>query len=249
MKLLLLLCCLTSYSLVVIAFNSGFEDNSSSSSNSSDVEEYVRFRRTVGATSSSSDESNSTSSSDESDEVDLRTVRHSLPFPHQNITNYRNESRNHSRNSTRYLRAINDWIYIESKRHPNYMLYMSAAGNVYIYPKDNYPGGWNQKWSVEVDITGSVHYKKFINKQNYNVLYADDAGHAYGDSSKSVTIQYWEMIPVDNGQYYYFKNRHNGRILDSGELQNCASSSTCCCGTAHAYHVYTGTDYQKWKVY
>ena len=129
------------------------------------------------------------------------------------------------------------------------MLYMSAPGNVYIYPKDNYVGGWNQKWTVETDITGTPEYKKFVNRQNYNVLYADDKGHAYGDSSKSESNQYWEMIPVENGQYYYFKNRHNGRILDAGELQTCAASSSCCCGTAHAYDVYTGTDYQQWKVY
>lgn len=184
--------------------------------------------------SSESSEDNSSSSSAETGDNVGATL------------NYRSTSRT---NQTRIIREIVDWVYIESKRHPNYMLYMSAPGNVYIYPKDNYVGGWNQKWTVETDITGTPHYKKFVNRQNGNVLYADDDGHAYGDTSKSESNQYWEMLPVDNGQYYYFRNRHNGRILDSGELQNCASSSTCCCGTAHAYDVYTGTDYQKWKVY
>lgn len=162
-------------------------------------------------------------------------------------SNYRNASR--TPDTIRFTRELTDWVYIESKRHPNYMLYMSAPGNVYTYPKDNYAGGWNQKWSVEVDLTGTPAYKKFVNKQNYNALYADDKGHAYGDTSKSESNQYWEMIPVDNGQYYYLKNRHNGRILDSGELQSCAASSTCCCSTVHAYDVYTGTDYQKWRVF
>lgn len=235
MKLLLFVCCLISCSLFVTA---NIDSNGTSDSNFSpneSLDEYFRVRGIVDTPSSSSEESNNSSSSSE------ENIGSTL--------NYRSTSRSISSNSTRYTREIVDWVYIESKRHPNYMLYMSAPGNVYIYPKDNYVGGWNQKWTVETDITGTPHYKKFVNRQNYNALYADDNGHAYGDTSKSESNQYWEMIPVDNGQYYYLRNRHNGRILDSGELQNCASSSTCCCGTAHAYDVYTGTDFQKWKVY
>ena len=148
MKLLLLVCCLITWSLVVA----------------------------VSSSSESSSNSNSTSS-ESSEEI---------------LGNYRNYNR--------FSRELKDSIYI---RHPNYMLYMSAPGNVYIYPKDNYAGGWNQKWTVETDMTRTPEYKKFVNRQNYNVLYADDKGHAYGDNSKSESNQYWEMIPVENGQYYY----------------------------------------------
>ena len=144
------------------------------------------------------------------------------------------------------------YVLIESRKHSGYTLYGSARGNIYTYPY-NYEGGSNQKWIVYLSDHG--RYFRLNNKQNELFLYATGDGSAYGDYSSSIKdySDQWQITPIENGDYFYFENRANYRILDANDIFcssvfSCSSSRLCCCTTVHAYSSYKRTNYQQWKI-
>lgn len=69
-----------------------------------------------------------------------------------------------------------------------------------------------------------------------------------GDNGTKEECQ-WEVIPIDNGEFVYFKNRENQRILDSNNLSSgFLWISNEDWSVPHAYDHYSGKDYHKWRL-
>ncbi|CAF1102765.1 unnamed protein product, partial [Brachionus calyciflorus] len=110
------------------------------------------------------------------------------------------------------------WIVIESRLHPGHTLYGGGTGNVYVC-SDNYYEG-----------------------ENSRVLHATDEDIAKIFEENPIGVRdFWEVIPVQNGSYYFFKNKYNQRILHAKNTFGYG------CWYVEAYKFYAYTN-QEWII-
>lgn len=169
-------------------------------------------------------------------------------FANQKAKSFYTTAKNQLPNSIRHL-VHGDWMVFENYVDKGYTLYMSAPGNAYVYPYNNYEEGMNQKWKA---TSYKLKYFQFQCLQNTLELFINDKNKLVGDYKSrynNILDRLWEVIPDSlDGEWVILRHKQSGLILDgTHDLRSCASSRLCCCGYAGVTS--NQTESARWKIW